>query len=58
VALPDSPVVLGAARPYDEVYGQYETAARQSMVRQALPPALQGLVQRYFSALAPEPGAE
>ncbi|HZR98619.1 MAG TPA: hypothetical protein VFE37_07935 [Chloroflexota bacterium] len=58
VALPDAPVALGAVRPYDEVYGQYEAAARQSLVRQALPPALQGLVQRYFSALAPEPSAE
>jgi hypothetical protein len=45
--------VLGAQRPYDEVYGQYEAAARQSLARQSLPPNLQGLVQRYFSAIEP-----
>jgi hypothetical protein len=35
------------------VYGQYEAAARQALGRQALPQNLQGLVQRYFSAIAP-----
>jgi hypothetical protein len=53
VDLPDSPLTRGAVRPYDEVYGEYEAAARQSASRQSLPPALQGLVQRYFSALQP-----
>ena len=47
--LPNSPLSLGAVRPYDEVYGQYESAARQSLSRNPLPPSLQGLVQRYFS---------
>ncbi|HEX2034483.1 MAG TPA: hypothetical protein VHS99_09890 [Chloroflexota bacterium] len=54
VDLPDSSVTLGAQRPYNEVYGQYENAARQSLTRQSLPPALQSMVQRYFSAIAPE----
>jgi hypothetical protein len=53
VELPESPLALGAVRPYDEVYGQYEAAARQSLSRRPLPPSLQGLVQRYFSSLAP-----
>jgi hypothetical protein len=53
VELPDSPLALGAVRPYDEAYGQYEAAARQSLARQSLPPPLQGLVQRYFSAIEP-----
>ena len=53
VELPESPLELGALRPYNEVYGAYEAAARQSLARQPLPPSLQGLVQRYFSAIAP-----
>jgi len=53
VDLPDSPLALGSVRPYDEVYGQYEEAARQALAREPLPPALQGLVQRYFTAVRP-----
>lgn len=53
VELPNSPLELGSVRPYDEVYGRYEAAARQSLSRQPLPPSLQSLVQRYFSAIAP-----
>jgi hypothetical protein len=53
VDLPESPVTAGARRPYDQVYGEYEQAARQSLGRQSLPPALQGLVQRYFSSIDP-----
>jgi len=56
VDLPNSPKTLGATRPYDQVYGQYETAARESLARQELPQNLQGLVQRYFSAIAPDGG--
>ena len=55
VELPDSPLELGSVRPYDEVYGEYEASARQSLSRQPLPPALLGLVQRYFSAIKPGP---
>ncbi|MHB1416171.1 MAG: hypothetical protein ACYC1C_13060 [Chloroflexota bacterium] len=53
VDLPNSPLSLGSVRPYNEVYGEYEAAARQSLSRQPLPPALQSLVQKYFSALKP-----
>lgn len=52
--LPTGPVSLGTVRPYDSVYGEYEAAARQSVARQSLPSGLQGLVQRYFSSIAPE----
>lgn len=53
VEMPESAVTLGGLRPYDEVFGQYDAEARQSLSRQPLPPALQGLVQRYFSAIDP-----
>ncbi len=53
VDLPNSPLELGELRPYDQVYGRYEAEARQSASRQSLPPALQGLVQRYYSAIDP-----
>ena len=58
VEMPDGPVTLGQVRPYDEVYAEYEAAARESLGRGSLPPALQGLVQRYFVSLAPERSAE
>jgi hypothetical protein len=54
VDLPESQLDLGTVRPYNEVYGDYEADARRSLSRQSLPPALQGVVQRYFSAIAPE----
>ena len=57
VGLPNSPVALGADRPYEEVYAEYEATARQSVARQSLPPPLRGLVQRYFSAIEPEDGS-
>ncbi|HEV8637393.1 MAG TPA: hypothetical protein VG370_24495, partial [Chloroflexota bacterium] len=52
--LPEGPLALGAVRPYDEVFGDYEAAARRSLARRPLPPALSGLVQRYFSSITPE----
>jgi hypothetical protein len=58
VELPESPLELGAIRPYREVYEQYEAAARQALARQPLPPALQSAVQRYFSAIDPRPEAK
>jgi hypothetical protein len=58
IDLPDSPIELGAIRPYQSVYPEYETSARQSLARQELPPALESLVQRYFSAIAPDEGAK
>jgi hypothetical protein len=53
VDLSESPLTLGALRPYNEVYGSYEAAARQALTRDPLPPALEELVQDYFSAIAP-----
>ena len=58
VERPDSPLELGALRPYQAVYGEYAASARQSLARQGLPPALEALVQRYFSAISPVGGAE
>jgi hypothetical protein len=52
--LPEGPLELGAVRPYDQVFGEYDAAARRSLARRPLPPALSGLVQRYFSSIAPE----
>ena len=57
VQLPDSPVELGAIRPYASVYAEYEASARQSLARRPLPPALEAAVQRYFSSIAPSEGS-
>ncbi len=57
VDLPNGPVSTGDVRPYDQVYAQYAAEARQSAARQALPPNVQGMVDRYFGAIAPTPGA-
>jgi hypothetical protein len=57
VDLPNGPVTSGDVRPYDQVYAQYAAEARQSAARQALPPNVQGLVDRYFGAIAPTPAA-
>lgn len=54
VELPESQVSMGSLRPYNEVYGEYESAARESVSRKQLPPAMQTLVQRYFSSIKPE----
>jgi hypothetical protein len=40
------------------VYSEYEERARLSLAQQTLPPALESLVQRYFSAIAPTAGSE
>jgi hypothetical protein len=58
VELPDSPLEVGSIRPYQTVYGDYEAQARSSLSQQPLPPALDSLVQRYFSAIAPAQGAD
>jgi hypothetical protein len=57
VDLPQGPVSTGDVRPYDQVYARYAEEARQAAARQALPPNVQGLVDRYFGAIAPTPGA-
>jgi hypothetical protein len=57
VELPQGPLSAGDVRPYDQVYAEYAQAARQSAARQSLPPNVQGMVDRYFGAIAPTPGA-
>jgi hypothetical protein len=56
VDLPNGPVTAGDVRPYDQVYAQYAAEARQSAARQQLPTNVQGMVDRYFGAIAPTPG--
>ncbi|HET7521721.1 MAG TPA: hypothetical protein VFJ73_00215, partial [Bacillales bacterium] len=51
---PGSPILPGQLRPYEEVYGHYETTYRQSMERMDLPEHLQSIVKNYFSDLAPD----
>lgn len=55
VELPNGPLSAGDVRPYDQVYADYAHEARQSAARQQLPPNVQGLVDRYFGAIAPTP---
>jgi hypothetical protein len=57
VDLPQGPLSAGEVRPYDQVYAEYAQEARQSAARQSLPPNVQGMVDRYFGAIAPTPGA-
>jgi hypothetical protein len=57
VDLPQGPLSTGDVRPYDQVYAEYAQEARQSTARQSLPPNVQGMVDRYFGAIAPTPGA-
>ena len=49
-----SPAVRGSARPYSEVYGEYEQAYRESVDRMALPGNLENVVKNYFSELNPQ----
>ncbi|BDG60850.1 hypothetical protein [Caldinitratiruptor microaerophilus] len=56
VTLPESPLTAGQARPLAEVYGRYAAEARRTLAQSPLPPALQGMVQRYFAAVAPAGG--
>lgn len=56
VSQPWSPAVLGAMRPYDQVYPAYAARARETIGRSPLPPLLENLVWQYFSAIEPEAG--
>lgn len=56
VELPRGPLSVGDVQPYNQVYADYAEAARQSAARQPLPPNVQGMVDRYFGAIAPEEG--
>jgi hypothetical protein len=58
VDLPQGPLSVGDVRPYDQVYSQYAQEARQSTSRQALPPNVQNMVDRYFGAIAPQDQAK
>ncbi|MEW6423693.1 MAG: hypothetical protein AB1523_02955 [Bacillota bacterium] len=49
--LPDSPVELGAVRPYREVLPLYKEEAINSLSSAPLPPDLESLVWQYFTSL-------
>ncbi|HET7581067.1 MAG TPA: hypothetical protein VFK33_17445 [Bacillales bacterium] len=51
---PQSPVLPGQVRPYEKVYGEYQSTYRQSMERMDLPGHLQSVVKNYFSDLNPD----
>lgn len=44
----------GVNRPYTEVFGQYEQAARQALQRSDLPPQYQQLIKDYFTDIKPK----
>lgn len=50
----NGPVLKGSVRPYEEVYGKYEQAFRESTERVQLPTDLEELVKQYFSNLNPD----
>lgn len=50
-SLPDSPVELGAVRPYREVLPLYREEAVNSLSAAPLPPDLEALVWQYFTSL-------
>lgn len=50
-----SPTIPGTARPYEEVYRDYEAEARKSLGRSQLPDQMQGLVEEYFMQINPNP---
>lgn len=52
---PQSPVLPGQVRPYEKVYGEYQSSYRQSTERMDLPGHLQSVVKNYFSDLKPNP---
>jgi hypothetical protein len=49
-----SPMVDGTSRPYEDVFADYEAAARDSLDRHALPQHMQNLVRDYFIEIQPE----
>ena len=53
--LPSSPDLptTGSFVPFDQVFGDYRDAAFEALPSSGVPPALQGLVRDYFSALEP-----
>jgi hypothetical protein len=53
VELAESQLTLGRLRPYNQVFGNYEAAARRTLARSELPPNLESLVRAYFGAIQP-----
>lgn len=51
---PESPVLPGSVRSYQEVYGDYSEGYRQSVERLQLPNHLESLVKQYYSEMNPE----
>lgn len=51
---PEAPVLNGTVHSYEEVYGNYEHAYRESVERMDLPGYLEDVVKDYFSDLNPE----
>jgi hypothetical protein len=51
--LPESQLTMGRLRPYNEVFANYESAARRTLSRSTLPPNLESLVRAYFGAIQP-----
>ncbi|UAC49380.1 hypothetical protein K6959_05900 [Bacillus aquiflavi] len=49
----DELVLKGSIRPYEEVYGQYEEAYRESINRMKLPHDLEDIVKAYFLNVDP-----
>ncbi|WP_181444447.1 hypothetical protein [Bacillus sp. 03113] len=50
----DGLVLKGSIRPYQEVYGEYEKAYRESTERYKLPTDLEDMVKNYFSNIDPD----
>jgi len=48
-----APSLDGAARPYDEVFAEYEAEAARSLPRSTLPQTMQELVRDYFTEIQP-----
>lgn len=48
-----SPMINGMTRPYEEVYNEYATEAKQSLGRSKLPDSMQEKVKQYFDQIQP-----
>lgn len=48
-----SPMIDGVSRPYEEVYNEYATEAKDALNRAPLPERMQGLVEQYFLEIQP-----
>lgn len=48
-----SPMLDGATRPYEEVYSEYATEAKEALGRSQLPESMQEKVKAYFEQIQP-----